>query len=253
MPVLAVITATLQTVFVGQKGHFMGIGGPRAWRRGDDGAAAVEFAIVVPVLLLLLLGILEFAFVMRDSLSVSSAVRVGTRTAASGLGSGMCTVAACGAGVPARVPLLAQASADAIQRAGTAMNQDLIDNIWIYEANTYGYTSLWNNGDGSAAPTLVSEYTSKDQMLAAGCTASTHCIEYRWVDAQNRFRYVAGGWDVKWVNGCITRTPGVGVYMKAQHPYITRLFGATLTLDDRSVMVFEPLPSNICLPGQHDL
>jgi len=36
-------------------------GMPHAWRRDDAGAEAVEFAIIVPVLLALLTGIITFA------------------------------------------------------------------------------------------------------------------------------------------------------------------------------------------------
>ena len=34
--------------------------------------------------------------------------------------------------------------------------------------------------------------------------------------------------------------------MSASHPYLTKLFGSTITLTDRAVMRFEPLPANQC-------
>jgi Flp pilus assembly protein TadG len=67
------------------------IGRPRRRGRGDGGATAVEFAIVVPVLFLLVIGMLEFAFVMRDYLAVSSSTRVGARIAATGANAGQGT------------------------------------------------------------------------------------------------------------------------------------------------------------------
>ena len=85
----------------------------------------MEFAIVVPVLFLLVIGMLEFAFVMRDYLAVSSSTRVGARIAATGANAGQGTCPGlpiiC---VPGNVPALAQDAADAIQQAGTAMPQD---------------------------------------------------------------------------------------------------------------------------------
>ena len=45
--------------------------------RGDRGAAAVEFAIVVPVLLTILLGIVEFASSCATTSASPSATRVG--------------------------------------------------------------------------------------------------------------------------------------------------------------------------------
>ncbi|MGH3990758.1 MAG: TadE family protein [Pseudonocardiaceae bacterium] len=48
--------------------------GPR-----DGGAAAVEFALVVPVLLLVLFGIIDFGLLFSNQLSVKQGVREGAR------------------------------------------------------------------------------------------------------------------------------------------------------------------------------
>lgn len=50
--------------------------------RGDRGSAAVEFAIVIPVLLLLVLGTVEFGRVLFLQNSITNAARVGARTMA---------------------------------------------------------------------------------------------------------------------------------------------------------------------------
>ena len=50
--------------------------------RGERGAAAVEFALVVPILLLLVLGIAEFGRAYNVSTTLSSAAREGARTMA---------------------------------------------------------------------------------------------------------------------------------------------------------------------------
>lgn len=52
--------------------------------RRERGAAAVEFAIVVPVLLALLLGIIEFGFMFQAQLAVTHAAREGARMASVG-------------------------------------------------------------------------------------------------------------------------------------------------------------------------
>jgi hypothetical protein len=222
--------------------------------RGDRGASAVEFAIVVPVLLLILLGILEFAFVFRDYLSVSSAVRVGTRTASSGAGA---REAVCPYPLPVGMtactgsdtPQLAQSAADAIQRAGTTMNQDIIDEIWVYRANTSGFpaNSVYVS---SANPNNTTGATTQDAALAQGC--NTACVKYRWNDALNKFQYTSGTWDYKTINGCIADADAVGVYMKATHPFFTKFIRDSLTMSDRSVMTFEPLPAGQCAPGAHN-
>lgn len=52
--------------------------------RDEHGASAVEFAIILPVLLMLLFGIVEFGLAYRDYLAVTHAAREGARMAAVG-------------------------------------------------------------------------------------------------------------------------------------------------------------------------
>jgi Flp pilus assembly protein TadG len=49
------------------------------FRRDDRGAAMVEFAIVLPVLLLILLGIIEFGRAYNAQVSIQAAAREGAR------------------------------------------------------------------------------------------------------------------------------------------------------------------------------
>jgi Flp pilus assembly protein TadG len=49
--------------------------------RSEDGQALVEFAIVLPLLLMLLLGIVQFGSVFRDYIALTDATRVGARQA----------------------------------------------------------------------------------------------------------------------------------------------------------------------------
>src|SRR3954470_1339158 len=48
----------------------------------DRGAAAVEFALVFPILVLILIGIVEFGSVFNTQLMLTSAAREGARTMA---------------------------------------------------------------------------------------------------------------------------------------------------------------------------
>ena len=50
--------------------------------RGDEGAALVEFAFVMPLLFLLVFGIIEFGWAFRQNLDVRHGAREGTRLAA---------------------------------------------------------------------------------------------------------------------------------------------------------------------------
>jgi Flp pilus assembly protein TadG len=49
--------------------------------RSSEGASALEFALVAPVLLALLFGMIEFGFVFQAQLSVTHAAREGVRMA----------------------------------------------------------------------------------------------------------------------------------------------------------------------------
>ena len=54
----------------------------RRWARDERGAAIVEFAIIVPLLLILVLGIVDFGRLMAVSGGLAAAVREGARYAA---------------------------------------------------------------------------------------------------------------------------------------------------------------------------
>ncbi len=54
---------------------------PRLPAQRERGQAVVEFALVMPVLLLLLLGIIQFGSVFRDYIALTDATRVGARQA----------------------------------------------------------------------------------------------------------------------------------------------------------------------------
>ena len=204
-------------------------------RRNSRGAVAVEAALVTPILMIFVFGIIEMALLMRDDVALTSAVRVGGRTASANAGigpggvseGGDCT-APCS---PANAPKLAQLAANAVQRAGTALPPDVIDELWVYKANAQGYP-------GSAGNT------------AWAC--SSNCVRYAWVDSKQQFRYVSGTWTSSTINACANNSPdAVGIYMKATHSWLTGLFGNGVTISDHAVFAFEPLPTVICGPGQH--
>ncbi len=210
-------------------------------RRGERGAVAVEAALVTGVVFLMIFGIVEMAFLMRDYVGVTSASRVGARSASTGASAGSCTadpgdLVKC---PPHGVPELAQLAADAIASAGTVLSRDSIDYIMVYKANAAGYPGSWTE-----MPPL------------SGCT--TECVAYRWSDHQARFRYVQGSWDSRQINACARPRPpfnapvdSVGVQVVVDHAFLTGIFGRSMTLSDHVVMKFEPLSNLNCAPGEH--
>ena len=214
----------------------------RRRKRREDGAVAVEAALVIPILCLLVFGMIEFSFIMRDYATVASMSRSGARIASTGAdhGPGTCET---GTGAPpctsTSAPALAQEAADAIQRSGAAGNSAIIDYVLIYEANLQGYPGL----DGVTT-------------MPSSCTNVPNCVMFVWRPTLSKFKYASGAWDSKSISACF---PGsalkpmdrVGVYMHAIHPMMTGLFGSSINLEDRTVMDFEPLPTQSCGANDH--
>jgi len=206
----------------------------------DEGAAAVEFALVAMLLITLVFGIIEFSLLLRDYVSVGSAVRQGARIASAEAGAGPATCLSYPVGVtpppcsPTTAPKLAQDAADAIQVEGSAMPKGNIDEIWVYKANSSGFPG-----------------TATD-MATASC--STNCVRYTWIAANSRFQYAGGTWTSSSIAACPSASDSVGVIMKATHRYIIGMFGTTTAIADRAVMLFEPLGQTAtsgCAAGTH--
>jgi hypothetical protein len=210
--------------------------------RDERGAVALEAALTLPILLIVLLGIIEFTFLMRDHAVVVSDTRLAARIASTGANAGQ---GVCESGpdapecVPANVPALAQQAADAIQRAGSAMPVDQIQYLLVYKANAEGFPG----SDGNTT-------------MPSSCSGFTSCVMFVWRPNQNAFRYNSGSWDPKTISACFPGTgtqalDRVGIQLVAEHRNFTGLFGSTLTLDDHAVMNFEPLPAQSCASGAH--
>jgi Flp pilus assembly protein TadG len=65
----------------------------RSTLKREDGQAFVEFAIVLPLLVMLVLGICQFGLAFHNYLSITDATRVGARAAAVKRTAGACAAA----------------------------------------------------------------------------------------------------------------------------------------------------------------
>ncbi len=207
-------------------------------RRGERGAAAVEFALVLPLLLTFMLGTIELGLFMKDYVAMSSSVRAGARAASASADGGPGTCVASGPTpppcTPANAPAFAQGAADTMQRAGTAMNTEDIKWVMVYAANSQGFP-----GSESSVP--------------EDCTSN--CVKYVWDSGLDKFRYASGSWASASVNACLndpTRV-SVGVALRAKHNWMTGLVGGLMggdrVMTERTVMQFEPLEQDRCKPG----
>lgn len=177
------------------------------------GAALVETAILLPVIVGLLFGIIEFSMLYSTSAKVNDSTRAGARVGAS----------------MARDPNYSTAIA---QAAGSVLKEippDAPQEIWIFKANAQGYPGA----DGNTSFT----------------TCATNCIQYNWDPATRAFNTGSpggGGWDATSHQICALPYDQVGVYVNIDHRYITQLFGNTKTLTDHSVFRFEPKAATVC-------
>ncbi len=81
-------------------------------------------------------------------------------------------------------------------------------------------------------------------------TCAADCIQYTWLQATRSFDTAnpsGGGWSYSTQNACNPSLwDSVGVYVKLKHRFLTRLFGADITLADHAVFRLEPAPTQLC-------
>lgn len=217
----------------------------RRRRSGEKGAVAVEAALVLPLICLLVFGMIEFSLLLRDYAAVSNATRVGVRTAATGAaaGTGTCetgtTAPPC---TSASSPALAQSAADTMADALTGVPPTSVDYMLIYEANAKGYPCT----NATTCP------TETGTTMPTTCAGYANCVKFVWALTTNSgspgFRYANGAWKSSDIAACVNKQDSVGIYLKITHPMTTGLFGDSVGLSDRSVAKFEPLPDTTCSP-----
>ncbi len=194
----------------------------RAGRRPDRGAVAVETALVTPVLLVVLLGIIELPMLIRDYVAVTSAARSGVRV---------------GSAAPAReapsASAFVQLAADAVARSASGLPDGALRYVLVYEANDDGYP-----GSGTTMPD--------------SCAGVSRCVMLTWDEAAGGFTYASGSWASATVNACFPNdVDAVGVQVVADHSFLSGLIGTSMTMSDHAVMNFEPLPPGKCAEGSH--
>ena len=149
---------------------------------GQRGQGMVEFAIIVPVFLLMLMGMLEFGFVFTHNLSLEYATREGARAGAT---------LSDGNGVTATCNVIDQAIVNAVTKVLKSPGSPIlaypnaVASINIWSANSSGNpiagtTNTWNNkGDGSltftapGSPVWLPCSRHSTTWLSGSCGSST--------------------------------------------------------------------------------
>jgi Flp pilus assembly protein TadG len=177
-------------------------------RHRDSGAVAVETALVSMFLLVLLFGIVDSSFLLKDWLTVSAAARAGARMGSS----------------EPRWTTFAQDSADQVTNAITGLNQANLQQVWVYKA-AYA-TGLPESGAGCPNP----------------------CMKYTWNSTTKKLAYLSGIWTWDSQNACpgdVNRS-ALGVYVQYRHTSPLGFFFNNAIVSESTVMWIEPSFALIC-------
>jgi hypothetical protein len=178
----------------------------RRTTRNDRGVTAVEAAIVTPIFLLLLVGVIEFGLAFKDQLAITSAVRAGARMASA----------------EPRQATFATDAASQVGKEGGAVDMTTVKSLWVYQADSTGHPLGAGGGFGS-------------------CTQN--CVKFTWDKTSGKFVQSSGSWDPLSIDACEGEQVSVGVYLAINHPGVTDAIFSSLGLSSYTVMRFEPIPS----------
>lgn len=183
----------------------------------------IETVLILPFLVTLMVGILEFGIAWRDSIAVSTALRQTGRTAASQGASGSSDYYAL----------------QALNAGLAGIPSDAIRRIVVYNATTNSApdpTCLSMTAPGGQTGTRACNVYDASAFImssnAFSSTATGSCpadAVDRWFCPLTRRVIQASGSDA------------VGVYVEIRHDFASRIFGTGLTIRDKYIVRLEPL------------
>jgi hypothetical protein len=187
---------------------------PRPQSSRERGAALVEFALIAPLLILLVFGVIEYGMFFKDYLTVANTTRTGARVGS-----------AAGSSADADYQIL-----QAVKAAATALpgGTGSIQQISIYKATSAG-----------GGPTATCQTTSS---AADKCNTYTSTA---FAQPTTKFGCGGGSLDSVWcpttrVDSQAVGPDYIGVWVKTTHGFVTKLFGSSRTITDTVVMRIEP-------------
>jgi Flp pilus assembly protein TadG len=186
---------------------------PRRKRREQRGAVLIEAAIVMPLLITLVMGIIEFGMVFSDMQTVGSASRAGARSAVA----------------YSRQSGYDIQAVDAVASALTARTTGTPLELWIYRVEDSGA------GKTNGAP---EGYPNFENCLV-------ECQKYTW-NGSSWVKDTTTTWLYTDMNACTLPLEELGVRVKVRHDMVTGLFGSSITLTDKAIMRLEPQPLSVC-------
>jgi Flp pilus assembly protein TadG len=189
--------------------------------RGDRGAVLMEAAVVLPVFLLVIFGVIEFGLAFSASATTTSTTREGARFGSANFGTAADTNVA------------ADLVRDKVQeRLKVLTGQDTPVKLWIFKANDSGH------------PGGLDDFSA----------CATNCYQYTWTSGafeRTTTDIDPARWSV--VDSCGNNRDSIGVYLEVNHTYLTgyliRLVGRNDLISEVTVARLEPLPISQCPVG----
>jgi hypothetical protein len=195
---------------------------------------AVEAALTIPILVVLVFGIIDWTLALRDQVEIVSVTRAAARGGAA-LAPDAVVVGNPGVSYPARsltgpnVPVVVppanppsygsqpftQQVADIVEAAASALPKNSIDFMLVYRANANGF------------PGARTSFGSDPSDACVG--AESTCDLYVWNDSTSDFNNTSGTpWQNDTINACRDEAHSIGVFIQANHRMITPIFGRTV-------------------------
>ena len=224
-----------------------------AYRRGcrERGQSLVEFAVLVPVFMLILIGMLEFGLMFNHDLTLQYASREGARVG-SALGCGAnSNIPTCDYALPNCTPVpspgcdevdkyIVAAVQRVLEASGSPINMSQIGTIVIFRATSTGgvvgsNTDTWTYSKGNG-PTVSGQALDFVRQGSNG-----------WADSS---RVTSSTETTNCGSGLSTCPDSIGIKITYQYLYVTplaavmRFFGgpaaSTQSLNDQTVMALNP-------------
>ena len=187
------------------------------------GVAMIETVLVLPFLVTLMVGILEFGMAWRDSIAVSTALRQSARTSASQGASGSSDYYAL----------------QALNAGLAGLPSDAIRRIVVYNATTNSApdpTCLSLTAPGGQTGARACNVYNASALILASTSFSSTATGSCPADAVDRY-YCP-------LTRKVIQSAGVdavGVYIEVKHDFASRIFGAGLTIRDKFIVRLEPV------------
>lgn len=201
--------------------------------RGDSGGMLVEAALVMPMFIYLVFGVIDYSSVFRDYHTTSYVMQVGGRVAS----------------VEGSHPEADYLALSRMRSAGMALPADAIERIVVWRATDDGSGAAWRAGATSVVPPACKTATVGDATYACnvytrvgGTVNPSSAMQANWgncTSTGNPSRYWCASTRKSAAQGINGPPDYMGVYVEVLHKHYTGAFGATVVISQQGVFTLE--------------